>query len=52
MHTSEIPFSQSLLQKSLAVIPAKAGIQSFQDVLAPGFRRGDGLVEFCKNLLR
>ncbi|MBM3299970.1 MAG: hemerythrin domain-containing protein [Deltaproteobacteria bacterium] len=40
------------MQKSLAVIPAKAGIQSFQDVLAPGFRRGDGFVEFCKNLTR
>jgi len=40
----------SLLQKSLAVIPAKAGIQSFQDVLDPGFRRGAGFVEFCKSL--
>jgi hypothetical protein len=25
----------------LIVIPAKAGIQSFQDLLDPGFRRGD-----------
>ncbi len=25
------------------VIPAEAGIQLFQDVLDPGFRRGDGL---------
>jgi len=41
----------SLLQKSLAVIPAKAGIQSFQDVLDPGFRRGAGFVEFCKSLV-
>jgi hypothetical protein len=24
-----------------AVIPAKAGIQDFQDLLDPGFRRGD-----------
>jgi len=24
-----------------SVIPAKAGIQLFQDVLDPGFRRGD-----------
>jgi len=27
--------------KFLGVIPAKAGIQSFQAVLDPGFRRGD-----------
>jgi len=26
----------------LTVIPAKAGIQSFQALLDPGFRRGDG----------
>ena len=25
------------------VIPAKAGIQSFQSLLDPGFRRGDGV---------
>ena len=25
------------------VIPAKAGIQSFQILLDPGFRRGDGM---------
>jgi hypothetical protein len=25
------------------VIPAKAGIQSFQPILDPGFRRGDGV---------
>jgi len=31
------------LQKSFFVIPAKAGIQSFQSFLGPGFRRGDGL---------
>jgi len=41
-----------LLQKSLTVIPAKAGIQSFQEVLDPDFRRDDGLVEFCKRLIR
>ena len=28
------------------VIPAKAGIQSFQDVLDPGFRRGDDPLDF------
>jgi len=39
------------LQNSFYVIPAKAGIQSFQSFLGPGFiniklrfRRGDGLV--------
>jgi hypothetical protein len=26
----------------MTVIPAEAGIQSFQDVLVPGLRRGDG----------
>jgi hypothetical protein len=28
---------------ALFVIPAKAGIQSFQPLLDPGFRRGDGV---------
>ena len=28
---------------ALVVIPAKAGIQSFQAVLDPGFRRGDAV---------
>jgi hypothetical protein len=28
------------------VIPAKAGIQLFKDVLDPGFRRGDALSDF------
>jgi hypothetical protein len=30
------------------VIPAKAGIQLFQDVLDPGFRRGDVEEAFCE----
>jgi len=30
------------------VIPAKAGIQLFQDVLDPGFRRGDALRDFLR----
>src|SRR4030042_5786834 len=30
------------------VIPAKAGIQLFQDVLDPGFRRGDDLRDFLR----
>jgi hypothetical protein len=34
---------ESLLQKSLGVILAEAGIQAFQQLLDPGFRRGDGI---------
>ncbi len=30
------------------VIPAKAGIQLFHDVLDPGFRRGDGVFDFLR----
>ena len=33
----------TLMWKFLGVIPAKAGIQSFQAVLDPGFRRGDAV---------
>ena len=33
----------TLIWKPLTVIPAKAGIQSFQAFLDPGFRRGDGV---------
>jgi len=33
----------SLLQKSLDVIPAEAGIQVFRQFLDPGLRRGDGI---------
>jgi hypothetical protein len=40
-------FNLSQLQKSFYVIPAKAGIQSFQRILDPGFRRGDGICWFC-----
>jgi hypothetical protein len=32
------------------VIPAKAGIQSFQDLLDPGFRRGDNIRAKFKGL--
>jgi hypothetical protein len=42
----------SLLQKSLNVIPAKAGIQVFRGFLDPGFRRGDGSIGFCRRLSR
>jgi hypothetical protein len=31
------------------VIPAKAGIQLFQDVLDPGVRRGDGFGDFLRS---
>jgi hypothetical protein len=31
------------------VIPAKAGIQLFQDVLDPGFRRGDDPNDFLRD---
>ena len=30
-------------ESSLSVIPAKAGIQENEELLDPGFRRGDGL---------
>jgi hypothetical protein len=30
------------------VIPAEAGIQLFQDVLDPGFRRGDASWDFLR----
>jgi len=32
-----------------SVIPAKAGIQLFQQVLDPGFRRGDGPRDFLRD---
>jgi hypothetical protein len=35
----------------LVVIPAKAGIQSFQGILDPRFRGGDGKGGFFSNLL-
>jgi len=34
---------------SFSVIPADAGIQEYQEVLDPGFRRGDGLEEFLRS---
>ena len=34
----------------LSVIPVKAGIQLFQDLLDPGGRRGDGLNGFLRDL--
>jgi hypothetical protein len=37
------------LERPNSVIPAKAGIQSFQGVLDPGFRRGDGLFDFLQD---
>jgi hypothetical protein len=41
-----------LLQKSPGVIPAEAGIQFSQSFLDPGLRRGDGIWEFCKRLIK
>jgi hypothetical protein len=37
------------LKNRLSVIPAKAGIQLFQDVLDPGFRRGDDSRDFLRD---
>ena len=50
--------SLRLLEKSLFVIPAKAGIHVFQELLDPGWSlprtsirgRGDGFAEFCRML--
>ncbi len=42
--------SSSHQVKAIIVIPSKDGIQSFQDVLDPGFRRGDDLA--CEFLLK
>jgi hypothetical protein len=36
------------LKMPFSVIPAKAGIQLFQDVLDPGFRRGDASRDFLR----
>jgi hypothetical protein len=55
--TAKEPFLKNLnfddLVKSpkmpFSVIPAKAGIQLFQDVLDPGFRRGDASREFLRD---
>ena len=37
------------LRLPIFVIPAKAGIQLFQDVLDPGFRRGDAPRDFLRD---
>jgi hypothetical protein len=37
------------LEMRFFVIPAKAGIQLFQDVLDPGFRRGDAPRDFLRD---
>jgi hypothetical protein len=36
-------------EMSLPVIPAKAGIQGKQELLDPGFRRGDGFYDFLRD---
>jgi len=33
-----------------SVIPAETGIQEYQELLDPGFRRGDGLGTFCQSV--
>ncbi|MCX5912325.1 MAG: hypothetical protein NTV04_10380 [Deltaproteobacteria bacterium] len=38
-----------ILKLPIFVIPAKAGIQLFQDVLDPGFRRGDDPSDFLRD---
>ena len=38
------------MQKFEIVIPAEAGIQSFQELLDPRFRAGDTFFEFCNCL--
>jgi hypothetical protein len=48
-------FSNSLLKKSFApyvVIPAEAGIQSFQSILDSRLRGSDGKLEFFRILLK
>jgi len=37
------------LKRRISVIPAKAGIQLFQKVLDPGFRRGDAWGDFLRD---
>jgi hypothetical protein len=39
VRSQETPFS---------VIPAEAGIQEYQELLDPGFRRGDGFGDFLR----
>jgi hypothetical protein len=34
---------------AFSVIPAQAGIQEYQELLDPGFRRGDGLKDFLRD---
>jgi hypothetical protein len=35
-------------KSAFSVIPAEAGIQEYQGLLDPGFRRGDGLGDFLR----
>jgi hypothetical protein len=45
--SNEILFQSSQLQNSPDVIPAKAGIQSFQGFLDPRLRGGDSFLSFA-----
>ena len=46
---SQVRLSIWVTAQYLAVIPAKAGIQLFQVVLDPGFRRGDDARDFLRD---
>jgi hypothetical protein len=48
-HPAKIDGFVKSLKLPIFVIPAKAGIQLFQGVLDPGFRRGDGLFDFLRD---
>jgi hypothetical protein len=41
--------SQKNQKARFSVIPAEAGIQECQEVLDPGFRRGDGAEDFFRS---
>jgi hypothetical protein len=46
---NEILIIELLAKVTSSAIPAKAGIQLFQDVLDPGFRRGDDSTDFLRD---
>ena len=39
------------MKSSFRASEARPGIQDFQAILDSGFRRNDGLSDFCKNLI-
>jgi hypothetical protein len=42
-------WSRKSRETAFSVIPAEAGIQEYQGVLDPGFRRGDGFNDFLRS---